>query len=73
MARTPAQLEDLIVKTHEDVSEIKIVLKGYNGQPGLCKQVECNTKAIAKIWVTLAVLIASAGGGTYGLVRLLLG
>jgi len=63
-------LEEKVDSLIEDVREVKTALKGYNGQIGLCKQVENNARAINKIWITLAVIIASCGGGTYGLIQL---
>ncbi len=61
------KLDDLI----EDVREIKTALKGYDGQVGLCRQVENNAKAINKIWIVVVFIFASIGGSTYGIVRLL--
>ena len=53
-------LEDLI----KDVAKVKIALKGYNGQEGLCDKVEQQGKAITRLWLTLALIVpASAGGG----------
>ena len=56
-----------------DIKEIKTALKGYNGQIGLCQQVEKNTKAINKIWICIAVIASSIGGGIYGIVKVLMG
>jgi len=56
--------------THDDVLEIKVVLKGYNGDEGLVKRVASNTQAINRLWVTIAVMAASSGGG-YGIIRLI--
>ena len=64
-----AQSQELIQK---DLTEIKIVLKGYDGTAGLVKQVQNNTRAVNKIWIVIAVLVATAGGGSYGLVQFVL-
>jgi len=57
---------------HDRITEIHAVLLGTNGSPGLCKTVERNAKAITKIWVAVAVLASSVGGGVYGVIQLLL-
>ena len=56
----------------EDVVAVKTALKGYDGQVGLCKQVERNSKAIAKLWICIIILALSIGGGTFGLVKAVL-
>lgn len=53
----------LIESTHHAVTEIKTVLKGYNGKQGLCKQVENNSKSINKIWVIFAFIFGVGGLG----------
>ena len=55
-----------------DMSEVTTALKGYNGQVGLCRQVEKNTKAITKLVIVIVIIAVSIGGGTYGLIDLLL-
>lgn len=56
---------------HDLLTEMHTVLLGTNGHPGLCRQVERNTKDIVKLWIILAVLVATAGGGVYGLLDIL--
>ena len=63
------EFEDKVIK---ELTEIKQVLKGYNGNTGLCKQVECNTKMINKIWIAIAIIAASTGGGAYGIIQFIL-
>jgi L-serine deaminase len=58
---------------HDILTEIHTVLLGTNGTPGLCKQVEHNTKSINKLWICIAVIGSSIGGGAYGIVKLLIG
>ena len=63
-------LEEKIDQLIKDVSDIKTLLGGYLGNPGLVKQVENNRKAITKIWLCLA-FAAGGGGITAGLIKLL--
>ena len=58
---------------HDMLMDIHTVLLGTNGQGGLYRQVKDNTKNINRIWIVLAVLAASVGGGTWGIVNKLLG
>ena len=60
-------------KSNNSLIEIATVLKGYNGNPGLCKIVDDNCKSINRIWIALAILGASISGGAYGIVKLLIG
>ena len=60
----------LIQETYDKISSIEIVLKGYNGNPGLVERVESNTKAINKIWIVLA-FFAGGGGVSFGIIKLL--
>ena len=57
----------------ESLVEIKTVLKGYNGNEGLCKKVNNNSKAINKLWIMVAILGTSLGGSAYGIIRALMG
>jgi hypothetical protein len=57
---------------HDKITEIHAVLLGVNGNPGLCKRVESNTKNINKLWIAVVVIALSTGGGIYGLVQALL-
>ncbi len=68
-----ATFEEKVDKLVSDVNEIKTALKGYDGQTGLCAQVNGNCKAINKIWIVLAVLAVPAGGGGYGIIRMIMG
>ena len=58
---------------HDLITEMHTVLLGTNGHIGLCKQVERNTKAINKLWVAIAIIASSVGGGVYGIIELLKG
>jgi hypothetical protein len=58
---------------HDLLTEMHTVLLGTNGHPGICDQVEKNTKSINKIWICLAMIGSSIGGGAYGLVKALMG
>jgi hypothetical protein len=58
---------------HDRIVQMHAVLLGTDGSPGLCKMVERNTKAITKIWVAIAVIASSIGGGIYGIIELLKG
>jgi len=55
-----------------DMSEVTTALRGYNGQVGLCRQVEKNSKAIFRLTIIMAIIAVSIGGGTYGIIDLLL-
>jgi len=67
-----AELETKLDKIHDDVLEVKQALKGYNGQIGLCKQVERNSKQITRIWITITALAVSIGGGIWGVIEIAL-
>ena len=56
---------------HDRIIEIHAVLLGTNGNPGVAHQVARNSKAIGKIWIAIAVLASTIGGGTYGIIELL--
>jgi len=58
---------------HDRITEIHAVLLGVNGNPGLCKLVERNTKAIQKLWIAVIIIATSVGGGVYGIIELLKG
>jgi len=55
---------------HDKLTQIHAVLLGVNGNPGLCKLVDRNTRMINKLWVTVIILAASVGGGVYGIIEL---
>ncbi len=54
---------------HDRIIEMHAALLGTNGQGGLLRQVERNTKAIFRLWLAVVVIIISIGGGTFGIVK----
>ncbi len=66
---------ELLVEMHQKIIGIEQVLKGYNGDgdTGLCKQVENNSKAITRLWIALAVVIATSGGSSYAIAQKIMG
>jgi len=58
---------------HDRLTEIHAVLLGVNGNPGLCKIVDRNTKMINKLWIAIVIIATSIGGGVYGIIELLRG
>ena len=58
---------------HDKITEIHAVLLGVNGNPGLCKLVDRNTKMINKLWIAVIIIATSVGGGVYGIIELLRG
>ena len=62
----------IVLEVQKDVGEVKQALKGYNGQIGLCKQIENNTKQIAKLWIVIVAITVSLGGGIWGIVQLIM-
>lgn len=66
------KLQEKVDKMAYDISDIKVALKGYNGQEGLCKKVNQNSKSINKVYIYLAILAASTGGGAYGIIQTIL-
>ncbi len=58
-----ATLDEKVDGIQSDVSEIKQVLKGYNGQEGLVKRVETvcdeHNKLSRNFWILVAFLIGS--------------
>ena len=66
-------MADYLKEDHDRLTEIHAVLLGVNGNPGLCKLVERNTKAIQKLWVAVIVIATSVGGGVYGVIELFKG
>lgn len=65
--------KQLLENMSTDIAEIKVVLKGYDGDEGLVKKVENNTKQIAKLWIAIAAIIASTGGGTIAIIKAITG
>jgi len=66
-------MADYLKEDHDRLTEIHAVLLGVNGNPGLCKIVERNTKAIQKLWVAVIIIATSVGGGVYGVIELFKG
>jgi len=58
---------------HDRLVEVHAALLGVNGQGGLVRQVEKNTKAIFKLWCAIIVIGVSIGGGVFGIVKVVLG
>lgn len=58
---------------HDLLLQIHATLLGTNGQGGLYRQVEQHTKAIQKLWIIVALIIASIGGGSYAIMQKFLG
>ena len=58
-------------KIGDDVRDIRMLLRGYNGTKGLCDTVEVNSKRIRIIELTLAILFGSGalGGGAIALLK----
>jgi len=64
----------MVAKTdHDRITEIHAVLLGVNGNMGLCKLVERNTKSIQKLWAAIIIIATSVGGGVYGIIELFKG
>ena len=58
---------------HDRLTQIHAVLLGVNGNPGLAKLVDRNTKMINKLWIAVTILATSVGGGVYGIINMLKG
>ena len=58
---------------HDKLTQIHAVLLGVNGNPGLCKLVDRNTRMITKLWVAVIIIATSVGGGAYGIIEILKG
>jgi len=71
--RPPKYLVEHLEQVKQDLDEIKTVLKGYNGNVGLCKQVENHTKSLNKIWIVLAIIAASTSGTGFTIWKVLIG
>ena len=66
-------MADYLKEDHDRLTEIHAVLIGVNGNPGLVKAVDRNSRAIQKLWIAVIIIAASIGGGVYGIVELLRG
>jgi len=58
---------------HDKLTQIHAVIIGVNGNPGLVKLVDRNTKAIQKLWIAVIIIATSIGGGVYGIIELVKG
>ena len=58
---------------HDRLTQIHAVLLGVNGNPGLAKLVDRNTRSIQKLWIAIIIIATSIGGGVYGIIELLKG
>jgi hypothetical protein len=73
----PKNFEEKLDQLIEDVREIKIVLKGYNGYPGLCQRHEELSKdhfSLRRLVIGLICVLSGTGlisGGTVGILKLI--
>ena len=51
-------IEETLSAIQQDISEIKVVLKGYNGDPGLCKEVEHLKRKFYNFRLLISLFIA---------------
>lgn len=58
---------------HDLLIEIHGRLMGTDGQGGLCRQVNNNTKQINRIWIAITLISATVGGSAWGIISKLLG
>ena len=58
---------------HDRLVEVHAALLGVNGQGGLNRQVEKNTKNIFKLWCAIIAIAVSIGGGVFGIIKTILG
>lgn len=56
---------------HDRIVEMHTVIWGTDGSDGIARQVSRNSKAINKIWIVVAVIVTSIGGGTWGIFELI--
>jgi len=66
-------MADYLKEDHDRLTEIHAVIIGVNGNPGLVKLVDRNTRAIQKLWIAVVIIATSIGGGVYGAIELLKG
>ena len=71
--RPPIYLVERLTQIDSRLQGIEQVLSGYDGKNGLLKQVSHNTRAINKLWLALIAIVASGGGGTYAIIKMVLG
>lgn len=73
MEMIPAEAVKKIDETHDAVIELRTLLKGHNGTPGLCSVVEGNSKRLRQLELILAFAAGGGGitGGIIGISRLL--
>jgi len=70
MDMIPAETVKKIEETHDTVIELRTLLMGKNGTPGLCRTVEANTKRIRCLELILA-FAAGGGGITFAATKLI--
>lgn len=63
---------DKLEQVHKDIIEIKTVLLGVpnTSDNGLAGDVKRNHSEIKKLWITLAIVVGSVGGGAFGVIQL---
>ncbi len=73
MAELTDDLIKKIEKTSADVADIKVALKGYDGQSGLIATVNETCKRLNRVEITVAAIVGTGilGGGTIGLIKLI--
>lgn len=68
---------DQIHVTHDTVVQLKTILVGVNGNPGLCKQVDDLSSGHSSLkksfWTLVGILVGGGalGGGVAGVLKLL--
>ena len=62
-------------ETHDTVIQLKTVLIGVNGQEGLVRKVEANSKRSTRNSIIIAAILGSGvlGGGIMGVIQLVSG
>ena len=58
---------------HDMLVRIYSAMFDSNGNPGLCSKVENQGKAIARLWLVLALIIPSSGGAGFAIAMKMLG
>jgi hypothetical protein len=70
MELIPAETVKKIDETHDAVIELRTLLIGKNGAPGLCKTAEDHARRISRLELILA-FAAGGGGITFAATKLL--
>jgi len=70
-----SERDEKIQETYDSVIKIKTALVGLDGQGGLVRQVNNNTKKVNRLNIIIAGLVGSGvlGGGIVGIIKLLTG